>query len=414
MSPPTLPEHQDPPSGKGNKKKLIVGVVKDFVKDAWVDILTMGALSAAALGIYQAPLAAVRTFPVTFDQSGDIVYPEFAYPYRGWIIPAWLSGVLSAGVPGLIIVLVQFRIKSFRDGANAIIGLFYSLILSCLFQVVMKMLVGGFRPYFLDVCKPDVSDEYVQAHNASGLSGVGFHQSYFSSEICTTEDKATLKTAMTSFPSGHSTAAWAGFVYLFLYLNAKLKVFADYRPRAWKVPVIFAPLLGSTLISCSLTIDQAHNWYDVLVGAVIGTVFAVACYRMVFAAIWDWRFNHVPLQTEENFLYSTGNEMQRDHALWTHKGGWGPGAHGGEGLYAVGRASDGTVRGRHGGRMGEKRGVINNNGETSRSSTATGTTFGNGPEGRASQDETGLRMPPQTARPVEGDAHHARGGIFSG
>lgn len=60
-------------------------------------------------------------------------------------------------------------------------------------------------------------------------------------------------------PSGHSTAAWAGFVFLALYLNAKLKFMADYRPAFWKMPLCFAPLLGAFLISGALTIDEFHK-----------------------------------------------------------------------------------------------------------------------------------------------------------
>ena len=142
---------------------------------------------------------------------------------------------------------------------------------------------------------------------------------------------------MTSFPSGHSAAAWAGFGYLFLYLNAKLKVFANYRPAMWKVALIFAPVLGAVLISCSLTIDQAHHWYDIVAGSAIGIAFALACYRMGFASVWDWRFNHVPLDPEEEFLYEheaskarkmqmttdKANEAKGRHAFVTQRAGWG-------------------------------------------------------------------------------------------
>lgn len=96
--------------------------------------------------IYTAPLAATRNFPITFAQSGDIVYPEFAYPNRGWIISPGQSALIAALVPIGIIVLAQIRIRSFWDTNNAIIGVLYSLILGTLFQVVIKQLIGGFRP----------------------------------------------------------------------------------------------------------------------------------------------------------------------------------------------------------------------------------------------------------------------------
>jgi membrane-associated phospholipid phosphatase len=39
--------------------------------------------------------------------------------------------------------------------------------------------------------------------------------------ICT-GDPDDIDDSLESFPSGHSTASFAGFVFLYLYLNAKL------------------------------------------------------------------------------------------------------------------------------------------------------------------------------------------------
>lgn len=63
------------------------------------------------------------------------------------------------------------------------------------------------------------------------------------------------------FRSGHSTAAWAGLLFLSIWFNAHLKIFADYRSSMIKMTFFFAPLLGATLICGSLTIDEVrvHN-----------------------------------------------------------------------------------------------------------------------------------------------------------
>jgi len=52
----------------------------------------------------------------------------------------------------------------------------------------------------------------------------------------------------------------SGFVYLFLYFNAQLKVMSDHRPAYWKMILTIAPLLGASLIAASLTVDEYHNW----------------------------------------------------------------------------------------------------------------------------------------------------------
>ena len=150
--------------------------------------------------------------------------------------------------------------------------------------------------------------------------------------ICT-GDTNEIDDSLESFPSGHTTAAFAGFVFLYLYLNAKLKVFANYHPAFWKLIAVYAPILGAVLIAGALTIDEFHNWYDCLAGAIIGTVMAFSAYRMVYASVWDFRFNHIPLMRHAPFGYGHGqNGAGGFHsAIFTRKVGWGldEGGHGG-------------------------------------------------------------------------------------
>ncbi|KAI1813782.1 acid phosphatase/Vanadium-dependent haloperoxidase [Poronia punctata] len=292
-----------------------------WLKVTWLDILTFIIMGALGLGIYMAPPAPTRSFPVTFS-DGEVVYPEFAYPLRKEIIPIWLAAFLAAVVPILAILIMQIRIRSFWDVNNGIIGLLYSLIGAAVFQVFIKFLIGGLRPHFLDVCKPDIS----LAKNGPGIEGspynaAGFKQLYYTTEICTGDQKE-INDSLESMPSGHTTAAFAGFVYLYLYLNAKLKVFSNYHPAMWKMIVIYIPILGAVLIGGALTIDEYHNWYDVVAGAIIGSVFAFSSYRMCYAAIWDWRWNHIPLNRNQPCLYTDGNVDLID-AMWTRKAGWG-------------------------------------------------------------------------------------------
>lgn len=202
--------------------------------------------------VYEAHPAPTRSFPVTFT-DGEIVYPQFAYPLRKEIVPIWAAALLAALVPIFVFLVMQIRIRSFWDANNAIIGLLYSLITAAVFQVFLKWLIGGLRPHFLAVCQPDVT------RIANQYDATGYKELYFTRDICT-GDADTIDDSLESFPSGHTTAAFAGFVYLYLYLNAKLKVYANYHPAMWKLIVIYAPILGAVLIGGALTIDEFHNW----------------------------------------------------------------------------------------------------------------------------------------------------------
>jgi hypothetical protein len=93
----------------------------------------------------------------------------------------------------------------------------------------------------------------------------------------------------------------------------------------WKLIALYAPLLSATLIAGALTIDEFHNWYDVVAGAIIGSVMAISAYRMVYASVWDFRFNHIPLTRHTPFAYGGGAPGAGgfETAVWTHKAGWG-------------------------------------------------------------------------------------------
>ncbi|KFA69872.1 hypothetical protein S40285_08982 [Stachybotrys chlorohalonatus IBT 40285] len=286
-----------------------------WLKHTWLDIVTMAPMGAVGLGVYIARPAPSRSFPVIFSDS-EIVLPEFGNPLRDEIIPIWLAAFLASIVPIFVIPLMQARIRLFWDVNNAAVGLLYCLIAAAVFQVFIKWLIGERRSHFLDVCKPDLSLD-----NDRGYNRKGFGALYYTREVCTGgEDE--INDSLESMPSGHTTAAFAGFIYLYLYLNAKLKVFSNYHPAMWKLIVIYAPVLGAILIGGTLIIDEYHNWYDVLAGAIIGTVMAFSAYRMTYAAVWDWRFNHIPLNRAAPFAFAPG-EGDLAHAVFTRRADWG-------------------------------------------------------------------------------------------
>jgi diacylglycerol diphosphate phosphatase/phosphatidate phosphatase len=52
---------------------------------------------------------------------------------------------------------------------------------------------------------------------------------------------------------------------------------------------------------------------------------AFSSYRMVYASVWDFRFNHIPLLRHAPFVYGAGpSSFDGFHdALFTRKAGWG-------------------------------------------------------------------------------------------
>ncbi|EJD02077.1 acid phosphatase/Vanadium-dependent haloperoxidase [Fomitiporia mediterranea MF3/22] len=259
------------------------------------DLITMALMGAVGLGIYEAPPAPNRSFPV-YNLDGGLAYPEFAYPLRKEVVPIWLAAFIAFMAPFVFFVLFQIRRRSIEDLLTTTMGLLKSLITAAVFQVWLKWLIGGLRPHFYAVCQPNVP-------SGASQRGNGFQNIMYDRSVCT-GDKDVIDDSLESFPSGHSTAGFAGLIYLALYFNAQLKVMSAHNPAYWKMIIFFAPILGATLIAGALTIDEFHNWYDVLAGAVIGTATAFVAFRQTFASVWDFRFNHIPLpRTSSLFLW---------------------------------------------------------------------------------------------------------------
>ncbi|KAI2631591.1 phosphatidic acid phosphatase type 2/haloperoxidase [Xylaria nigripes] len=232
------------------------------------------------------------------------------------MVGSWLIALIAIAFPTVVILLMQIRVRSFWDLNNGLLGFFYALLTSSAFQATIKAFVGGLRPNFYDICQPD-SAHATGNGNRTGLNGIGFRRDMWTKDVCTTKNEDRLRDAMQSFPSGHSTTMVAAMLYLSLYLNAKLKIFANYHTPLWKLIALVLPLLGAVLLCGTLIIDNTHNWYDIAGGATIGALMALASFRMVYASVFDWRFNHIPLNRNVPFDGSSRTDL-----VATTRAGW--------------------------------------------------------------------------------------------
>lgn len=276
-------------SKKFNFKKYM----KKYAFD-WICVLISAGL---ALGIYFLPPLPNRLFLLEFN--GQPLNFDNDFPKRTEIMPVMLAGVIALVVGLIVLTISQIWVKDSKDFHRALLGLVTALIASSWFQVICKVLIGGVRPNFLEICKPDMTKAV----------GQGYYGLYYDKSACTGDIKE-INDGLESFPSGHSNAAWAGMLYLSLYINAKVKLWGLGYGAVWKLYLVFAPILAAVVMSLCRLLDYTHHWYDILAGSIIGIVFAFACYRMHYRSIFNPKDNHVLLSRKKR--YTSANVQYDD------------------------------------------------------------------------------------------------------
>uniref|UniRef100_A0A1I7XX79 AcidPPc domain-containing protein n=1 Tax=Steinernema glaseri TaxID=37863 RepID=A0A1I7XX79_9BILA len=135
----------------------------------------------------------------------------------------------------------------------------------------MKCGFGRLRPHFLDVCQPDWTRVNCSADPTA-----------FIEEAFCTGPARRVRTARTSFPSGHTTAAVFATLFLYYYTSGVVKAF----PTNLSLKRARSFILGFFVvwsIVCAVTrvTDFWHHPTDVLGGAVLGLVGAYIPFARV-------------------------------------------------------------------------------------------------------------------------------------
>ncbi|KAK3989187.1 PAP2 superfamily-domain-containing protein [Cladorrhinum sp. PSN332] len=160
-------------------------------------------------------------------------------------VPVWLAAVISVMFPILAVAIISLV---FVPGATVPqgtpkklvwqrklwelhagwLGLALSICCSWIITNGMKNLFGKPRPDLLSRCQPDLNNvgKYIigglfQDNSTRAYSNLG---QLVSPDICMNTDKAILDDGFRSYPSGHSSSASAGLVYLSLFIASKFAI----------------------------------------------------------------------------------------------------------------------------------------------------------------------------------------------
>ncbi|RMZ91954.1 hypothetical protein DV736_g810, partial [Chaetothyriales sp. CBS 134916] len=308
-----------------------IHVILSYILD-WIIIVVIAAIGAAfnrikARGTYHA-----------FSLSD----PSISYPDKGDTVTMTDLGIALVCGPVLITFLISMllvpgptattsttRVQIWRrrlwEWNTAWMGLGLSLASALLITEGLKDVAGRPRPHLLAVCQPDTSAESIARWRVGGLGGLTLNSAIpitVTWHICTTKDMSNLDNAFASWPSGHSSTSWAGFLYLTLFVCAKTGVQIPFLPSASAerrfittfapgdrntapprnhaaAPPLYLALLAAVpvgaafYVSVSRWFDYRHHAFDIISGTLIGIACAWSSFRLYHLPVrsgsgWAW------------------------------------------------------------------------------------------------------------------------------
>uniref|UniRef100_A0A0K0CUA2 AcidPPc domain-containing protein n=1 Tax=Angiostrongylus cantonensis TaxID=6313 RepID=A0A0K0CUA2_ANGCA len=201
--------------------------------------------------------------------------------------------VVSLGSPFLIICFVEALVFHYSQGYNKLANYFsistllylkylLTYTLCTILMEYFKCTVGRLRPHFIAVCQPD-------------WSRMDFSETY-----CMNPDSRRIRSARTSFPSGHAAAAFHVLIFICIYLPRMAKITGI--PYLFKIRNILLVIYTSWTVFTAITrvTDFWHHSTDVLGGIILATV----CVIPVFG--WQWKNDddvYVPRQLTKSHLH---------------------------------------------------------------------------------------------------------------
>ncbi|KAL2137085.1 hypothetical protein VTI74DRAFT_9691 [Chaetomium olivicolor] len=168
---------------------------------------------------------------------------NIAFPYTiHETVPVWLATVIAVLGPIVIILVVCLVLvpgatvpsgtpksliwkRKLWELHMGLLGLGLSIIASWFITNAMKNLFGKPRPDLLSRCQPDL--ENLSRYIIGGLKDLKTATAsgqLVSPNICKNPDKGVLDDGFRSYPSGHSSSAAAGLIYLSLFIASKFAI----------------------------------------------------------------------------------------------------------------------------------------------------------------------------------------------
>ncbi|KJY01205.1 PAP2-domain-containing protein [Zymoseptoria brevis] len=228
-----------------------------------------------------------RTFSEPFYTSFRLDDTRIQWPHAEVEhVPVAMLFIYAAGIPLILLVAWAMIFRPGHHKAHAVLlGLVTSVLMTTFLTDIAKDAVGRPRPDLISRCKPEKS---TPMHELVPI------------DVCTETRRHLLHDGFRSWPSGHSSFAFAGLGWLALALTSQTRAL---RPRANLVYVLvcLAPLLAAALIAASRLEDYRHDVGDVVTGSSLGFAVTYFNWRRYFPSL-------LSAECDQPYLQSPGGD----------------------------------------------------------------------------------------------------------
>ncbi|XP_030079672.1 putative phosphatidate phosphatase [Drosophila hydei] len=202
------------------------------------------------------------------------------YPYRENTVSSSMLHWISIYLPMMALLALEtsrswLGCRQYWRVYNTLRWFIMGCAAESLLKDMGKNVIGRLRPHFFEVCRPQLPDGGYCSDAAHRQGGV-YHTVYGCNADLSGATEEMLLDIHVSFPSGHSSKAFYGLVFMALHLQ---------RIR-WPLPgsllrpvcQLFCICLAS-FVGLSRVMDYKHHWSDVAAGSLLGAAIAFAAVR---------------------------------------------------------------------------------------------------------------------------------------
>ncbi|XP_029045941.1 phospholipid phosphatase 5 isoform X2 [Osmia bicornis bicornis] len=240
---------------------MVVTRSTDFLSGHWFDIL----LRIVLVGLF---IELEKAEPFTRKIHEDELW-LYKNPKTDSYVPTTVLWPLVFIMPAMVILLTFLVYKDKTDSYQAILCITLALGFNGVITDIIKLIVGRPRPDFFWRCFPDGK---------------------VNSDFKCNGNPVAIRDGKKSFPSGHSSFAFASFGFIALYVAGKLHTFSLIgKGQSWKLCAFILPIGIALVIALSRTCDYHHHWQ----GSIIGYFLTYICYRHYYPPL-DSQACHKP------------------------------------------------------------------------------------------------------------------------